>query len=313
MSAEQFFACIGEIEDRFIEEAELYRKSARKAFLLRRDAEVEHTPRGGGAKNSHPFLRWIPVAACLALLAVGGLRFIQLKGGIPFSSGSNNGAAGGQAESGQQGASSNTAFQDELCGEETADGEEPLMATSSSAAANDSANRQETADGTWTDGGWAGTAPEEKIAGASSVVFQYPAKYIQTNGYTEGREYPYTVVIRSEDELAEYVSANEGAFDFANSSDAAESFCEAIEAYDGAYFENGTLVFAVLEEGSCSVRHQVEGITAENEILVERLVPDAQDVGLAEWHIILEIPADSPTLQSEQSFIVEEFEEQGDN
>ena len=187
------------------------------------------------------------------------------------------------------------------------------MSTSSSAASNDSANRQETADGTWTDVGWAVTAPEEKIAGASSVVFQYPAKYIQTNGYTEGREYPYTVVIRSEDELAEYVSANEGAFDFANSSDAAESFCEAIEAYDGAYFENGTLVFAVLEEGSCSVRHQVEGITAENEILVERLVPDAQDDGLAEWHIILEIPADSPTLQSEQSFIVEEFEEQGDN
>ena len=70
---------------------------------------------------------------------------------------------------------------------------------------------------------------------------------------------------------------------------------EAVQRYDDAWFSSHTLLLAVLEEGSGSVRHTVTRVekTAPHAgtVAIKRDVPEVGTCDMAYWHILIELPA----------------------
>ena len=88
-------------------------------------------------------------------------------------------------------------------------------------------------------------------------------------------------IIDSADELNEYVSV-ENCMKLSN----------AVEKYDESFFEDKTLVFVLLSEGSGSVSHKVRSINFNNGVLkvkVKRKVPEIGTCDMAEWTVMFEI------------------------
>ena len=126
----------------------------------------------------------------------------------------------------------------------------------------------------------------------------YPVSYIRAGGYVEGG-YPYTVKIASREELDSYISGY-GEYGIG------KGFINAVEKYDAAFFEENMLVFAIVEEGSGSIRHELMGVTADDIILIKRIVPEEGTCDMAEWHIIIEMPR---ARALDRSFTVEYYGE----
>jgi len=149
--------------------------------------------------------------------------------------------------------------------------------------------------------------------GSPEAVPGFAVQYIRTNGYEEGIEYPYTVIIRSPEELGAYIAANEHSYDFARKervySDTTIGFLDAADRYDAAFFEKHALLLVILEEGSGSVRHEVEGIDAPSSdgtpgtIRIRRDAPEVQTADMAEWHIIIETAKEHPILTADSIHI----------
>jgi len=88
-------------------------------------------------------------------------------------------------------------------------------------------------------------------------------------------------IIDSADELNEYVSV-ENCMKLSN----------AVEKYDESFFEDKTLVFVLLSEGSGSVSHKIRSINFNNgvlEVKVKRKVPEIGTCDMAEWTVMFEI------------------------
>mgnify|MGYP006954373206 CR=1 FL=1 len=88
-------------------------------------------------------------------------------------------------------------------------------------------------------------------------------------------------VIDSAEELNEYVNL-ENCMKLSN----------AVEKYDESFFEDKTLVFVLLSEGSGSVSHKVRSINFNNgvlEVKVKRKVPELGTCDMAEWTVMFEI------------------------
>ncbi|MCL2816671.1 MAG: hypothetical protein FWD23_18890 [Oscillospiraceae bacterium] len=83
----------------------------------------------------------------------------------------------------------------------------------------------------------------------------------------------------------------------------ASLFREGIEKYTDTFFEENFLLIILVNEGSGSVRHEVERVD-KNDIIINRLLPgnDIQMTDdMAEWHIIIELSRDYivPKLKTE--------------
>ena len=130
----------------------------------------------------------------------------------------------------------------------------------------------------------------------------YPAVYVRTDVYGEDdTTYPRLVTISSREELEKYTSDNENIYDFETNAYSV-SFYDAATKYDAAFFENNSLVAAVLQEPSGSYTHSNRGFSKSDSgytLNLIRFAPSAATDDMAEWHIIFEIPKSSPVLESE--------------
>lgn len=125
----------------------------------------------------------------------------------------------------------------------------------------------------------------------------YCARYIRTDGYVEGAEYPKVRVIRSVEELQTYYREHRRTYYLERReqlyADTSIGFLDACDAYNEAFFEKNCLVFVLLEEGSGSIRHEVLGAvqTAEGKLAVTigTIDPGAGTCDMAQWHVILEV------------------------
>ncbi len=137
-----------------------------------------------------------------------------------------------------------------------------------------------------------------EVSDASPV--KYDAQYIRTDGYHEGTEYPTVRIIRSVDELNTYYNANKDKFDLERHdkvySDTTIGFLDACDKYDETYFENHILVMVLLEEGSGSNRHNVDGVKVSSDgklyVDISSIVPESGTCDMAQWHILIELEAD---------------------
>lgn len=136
------------------------------------------------------------------------------------------------------------------------------------------------------------------------------AQYIRTDGYVDGAVYPITTVIRSADELSSYCKKNGKKYDLSRKttvySDTTIGFLDACDRYTDSFFESNDLILVLLEEGSGSVRHSLEGVTkteGEIRIDIDRHVPEIGTDDMAQWHIIIEVPKD--TVSKSHKLIIE--------
>jgi len=138
---------------------------------------------------------------------------------------------------------------------------------------------------------------------SENEVITCPVQYIRTDGWSEEETYPQIAVLTCKAALEAYIEANHFSYNLGCretvASDSAIGFVTAVEGYDEAWFEDHTLVLVLLEEGSGSNRHEVQGITQQGEILIERIIPEVGTCDMAHWHILLELPKDSPVLEQE--------------
>ena len=124
----------------------------------------------------------------------------------------------------------------------------------------------------------------------------FDAQYIRTDGYREGVRYPIVTVIHSPEELNAYYETNKDIYSLERRtgtiySDSTVGFLDACDKYGAEYFEDRILVLVLLEEGSGSVRHKVEGVSSsdgELQIDIKTIVPEICTDEMAEWHIFIE-------------------------
>lgn len=117
------------------------------------------------------------------------------------------------------------------------------------------------------------------------IIKNYFARYIRT-GWGSDQEYPYIFVIRSYDEFSSYMEKVSSSM---------------ISCYDEDYFEEMTLLVAVLQEGSGSIRHELKGIDENGTIHIDRIVPEVGTCDMAAWNIVIEIPVE----MSDEDFTIE--------
>ena len=137
----------------------------------------------------------------------------------------------------------------------------------------------------------------QKPAGGDPQSWLYQTQYIRTDGGNESSKYPTYVIIHSRDELEQYYDSNKEVYDLEHHeqvySDTTIGFLDAIEQYDDAFFADRDLIILVLEEGSGSIRHEVNGIRPyyDNtlQLTVRRITPEVCTDDMAQWHLFLEV------------------------
>ena len=125
---------------------------------------------------------------------------------------------------------------------------------------------------------------------APNGTADFTVRYIRTDGVPEGRVSAHGICIADRSALDAYRTQYRSSCRTAD-----KTLEEAFRAYDDAWFATHTLLLAVLEEGSGSVRHTVTRVekTAPHAGTVEikRDVPQVGTCDMAYWHILIELPA----------------------
>ncbi len=141
-----------------------------------------------------------------------------------------------------------------------------------------------------------GESAEEK-----PLAVDFSAQVFRTNGYRDGAQFPQTYVIRSAAELTQYLHAASETYYITES-----GMADALKGCDDTFFAANELVLIVLEEGSGSVSHTVSEVALDSGSLIVpvlRHVPEVGTCDMAEWHIVLTVPAGTVSEQNDISVI----------
>ena len=133
-------------------------------------------------------------------------------------------------------------------------------------------------------------------AGGDPQSWVYQKQYIRTDGDDESAEYPFYEIIRSREELNRYYEEHKDIYDLERretvDADSSIGFLDACDRYDDAFFDQRDLIILVLEEGSGSVRHEIQGVRPyyDNswQLVGRRIVPEVCTDDMAQWHILIE-------------------------
>lgn len=135
---------------------------------------------------------------------------------------------------------------------------------------------------------------------SEAVDITFNATYSRTDGYIPKKTYPYVTVINTRADLEKYTAEHEGQYNFYETTSSA-GFYDIVTSYDTEFFTNYSLIMIMLEESSGSITHEVESITCEDGasvITIKRYIKEVMTDDLAEWHVIVELPKDSPVLEN---------------
>ena len=125
----------------------------------------------------------------------------------------------------------------------------------------------------------------------------FDVQYIRAGIKSENYIYPAARIFRTEEELKTYLKTE---------THMSENLLNACEKYDDEYFKNRMLVAVLLEEGSGSIRHEVERIGVDSGDLwveIKSIVPEVGTCDMAWWHVLIE-PEAGVEVESEEDIVV---------
>ncbi len=149
-----------------------------------------------------------------------------------------------------------------------------------------------------------------------SVNIEFEAQYIRTNYTGDNQNFPRAVVINSLKELKEYYESNKDNYYLErqdwpeNYVDVTIGFLDACDKFNEDFFNEKSLVFALTEEPSGSISHEVKNVVWEEEKLninIERRIPYFGNDAMGYWHIIIEVDKEY-IPQSSENIIIETTE-----
>lgn len=143
------------------------------------------------------------------------------------------------------------------------------------------------------------------------TFIDFVPQYIRTDGYHEDIEYPVVKIIHSFQELNAYYETNKELYNLERrenpASDYTIGFLDACDKYDDTYFKDQILVMVPLEEGTGSLRHNVDSVkTGSNGklyIAIRTIEPETSTDDMAQWHILIEPEKDVDVI-TESNVIV---------
>jgi hypothetical protein len=115
-----------------------------------------------------------------------------------------------------------------------------------------------------------------------NTSFLSDVQYIQVNWFSNV-DYPITTVVSSKNELGRYHDGN---------AVPDQAFLNATEKYSDDFFADNFLAIVLLQENSGSIRHKVENIDKNGDIVIKRLIPEIGTTDMAAWAIIIELKND---------------------
>ena len=140
--------------------------------------------------------------------------------------------------------------------------------------------------------------------------YDFNVQYIRTDGYRAEVQYPSVKIIRSVDALNEYYETNKELYSLERVENpqyhSSIGFLDACDKYDTEYFKENILLMVLLEEGSGSIRHEVDRVGAEDgkvSVEINTIVPEVCTDDMAEWHIMIELDT-SVDIQEESDVVV---------
>ena len=148
--------------------------------------------------------------------------------------------------------------------------------------------------------------PDFQPQHTEEAKISFAAQYIRTDAQGDSMEFPGVTVIKSLEQLQEYIAGYQEVFDFSRKkgqvyADTTIGFLNACDQYTEDFFESNCLILLTVEEGSGSIRHEVESVEMTDggklALYVKRIVPENGTDDMANWHIILEVPG-KPVVES---------------
>jgi hypothetical protein len=116
-------------------------------------------------------------------------------------------------------------------------------------------------------------------------------QYIRTEFFPFA-EYPnptITIVSSKEDLEQYYEKHKQRGWDLDGNLVPDYNFLDAIEKYSDDYFAENYLVIVRIVEGSGSIRHKMEKINENGDIVINRLLPECGTCDMAAWSILIEL------------------------
>jgi hypothetical protein len=132
------------------------------------------------------------------------------------------------------------------------------------------------------------TSNSSKVSEEPSNEINFNAHYIRTNPMLRTEKYPSVMLISSKAELEQYYNEryDVSAYPYLEQSSELKN---AVEGYSEQYFQEKFLLIVLLEESSGGIRHKVETIEENGNIVISRLLPEMGTSDMAEWNILIEL------------------------
>jgi len=143
-------------------------------------------------------------------------------------------------------------------------------------------------------------ASSDSSKSSSSVETSDIAFNVQYTRYAQGRT---TKVITSKSEIEQYYGNQQIKICDKQDGVWGEQDCNTIEKYSNSYFADNFLVIVELWEPSGSIRHKVERIDENGNIVINRLVPKLGTDDIGQWGIIIELNNNFKTRQFQIVFL----------
>jgi hypothetical protein len=119
-----------------------------------------------------------------------------------------------------------------------------------------------------------------------------PAQYIRGQ-WASDTQYPVITVVSSKSELEQYYEKTKMLLIDGYGNELPDTdYLNAIEKYSDDFFAGNYLVIVLLSENSGSIRHKVEKIDANGDIVITRQLPEMGTADMAAWNIIIELNND---------------------
>lgn len=128
---------------------------------------------------------------------------------------------------------------------------------------------------------------EREMRSEKAVPLDFKAEIVRTDLCGNERSHPRCRLVTSKIELSDYYDGNRVLYQYDNT-----DIKSIFDRYDDEFFESGALILACLEEGSGSIRHEVQSVEIKNGetfVNVHRKVPEAGTCDMAYWTVIIEV------------------------